>query len=64
MVMLLVIIFSFPIAADSWRCTNSSECVPLSFKCDGTRDCPDGSDEKDCTGTCESWQFAVSYINV
>jgi len=36
-----------PCAADLFLCDNS-ECIPMSWKCDGDFDCSDNSDERDC----------------
>lgn len=47
--------------ADKFKCTDGSKCVSLFDKCNGVRDCNDGSDESDAAGckpNCLSDQFA------
>lgn len=31
-----------------WQCAGSSQCIPLSWKCDGKKDCHNGMDEEKC----------------
>ena len=33
-----------------FTCRDSSNCYPISWVCDGLRDCDDGSDEANCAG--------------
>ena len=35
-------------SSGAFRCTNG-QCIPSSERCDGTRDCTDGSDETGCS---------------
>lgn len=35
-------------AANMFKCADTSHCIINTWKCDGTADCDDGSDEKDC----------------
>lgn len=31
-----------------WQCGDSSQCIPLSWRCDGKKDCHSGMDEDKC----------------
>lgn len=39
-----------PCQDDQFTCQSNGQCVSKSARCDGTRDCKDGSDETSCGG--------------
>lgn len=44
----------------AFQCSDGVTCIPLSWRCDAKSDCPDRSDELDCTKAgknCDSHQF-------
>lgn len=46
---LQVISKEFQCVKPHWLKCDSGECVPYTYECDGTSDCSDHSDEKNCT---------------
>ena len=44
-----------------FQCVDSEQCLPIASKCDGHKDCMDGSDERGCSCTC-SEQFSCLTI--
>lgn len=49
-IVIIIIIEANVCKPDEFQCRNTSgECVPLTWVCDQTMDCQDGSDEANCS---------------
>ena len=48
----MVLIFPFisVCSPNGFYCASHRSCIPISFRCDGSNNCGDGSDEKNCSG--------------
>ncbi|KAH9364316.1 hypothetical protein HPB48_021572 [Haemaphysalis longicornis] len=46
-----------PCSVHQFQCLTSDACIPKEWRCDGDRDCSDGSDENNCTAPCTERQF-------
>ncbi|XP_051876534.1 low-density lipoprotein receptor-related protein 1-like isoform X2 [Pristis pectinata] len=40
--------------------SGSLQCIPISWKCDGEKDCANGGDEENCISTCSTLEFTCS----
>ena len=45
-------------------CTPGTDCVDSDWRCDGIRNCMDGSDEANCTGACEADQILCNSTKI
>ncbi|XP_071822844.1 low-density lipoprotein receptor-related protein 2-like isoform X2 [Apostichopus japonicus] len=52
-------------SVQEYRCLDNAKCIPFYWKCDGSEDCSDGSDEPDScpVRTCDRRQFQCDNLN-
>ncbi|KAI4900074.1 hypothetical protein NFI96_023497 [Prochilodus magdalenae] len=48
----------------SWPCRDRSQCIQYLHVCDGEQDCRDGSDELECTQSCERGEGLLGHVQI